>query len=188
MEQKKIDHSPDCSLIELYLLPQQEKDLRKAWGYADDLDLYAHIVYHSKTLELIYYQASSHDFIAELPKSTFISGWQKLEYATNMEKRIYKTTYSLPPTKAPRQLKLSEKTELILAPTHGYLLYQDQMTEILKQIRQVPPSLIPMYIRNWNLKKPATRLLVSTVYVYGINLDDLIEDRAYDSTNQFLFA
>lgn len=188
MHQKNIDHSSAHQLLEEYLFPQQKKDLRKAWGYEHDLDLHAHIVYNSESFELIYYQASSEDFSDLLTDSSFISGWLKLENASSQQKRFYKTTYSLPPSKASKRLKLPATIEEILAPTNGYLLYQEQMSEILRQVRQAPNSLIPMYIRNWNLKKPATRLLASTVYVHGINLDDLIEDRAYDSINQFLYV
>ena len=188
MKTDKISSSKTFNLSEEYLNPKEMSALRKHWGYEEELYMFAHVIYNTVTSELIYYQAATEDFRNDLPKKPFIESWIDIQDANDWEKRIFKTTYALPPSKAPRKMKLPENIERILAPTDGYLIYQDQMTAILNHIRQANPALIPMYIRNWNLKKPATRLMVATVWVQGINLDDLIDDRVYDSENQFLYS
>ena len=178
---------PHC-LNEEYLQPGEKKDLRHAWGLTEDKNLFAHVVYNFQTFELLYYKACSDDFRAELPRASFIEGWLKIEPQHIHKQRMYKTTYALPKSRAPKKMALPKNLEELLAPTNGYLLYQEQMTALLKLVRQAPPHLIPMYIRNWNLKKPGTRLMASTVHIQGINLDDLIEDRIYDTENKFLYA
>lgn len=185
----KINTPSQC--IEKYVQPNELVDLRIQWGRAEELDMHAHIVYDVVTLELIYYTAATSDFKKSIPKKTFLEGWYATPDGAFEEKRFYKTTYALPRSQAPKKMKLPQEIENILAPTHGYLLYQDQMTTILKMVHYVKPALIPMYIRNWNLKKPETRLLAATVWINGprgVNLDDMIEDRVYDSENQFLFS
>jgi hypothetical protein len=188
MKTNIISSMQNLNLSEEYWQPKEQIDLRKCWSFDEDIDLFVHVVYNSLTYELIYYQASSEDFIEELPVKTFLEGWIALKEGSEWERRMFKTTYAMPPTRAPRKMKLPDKLEQILAPTQGYLIYQDQMSDILTYVRQATPALVPMYIQNWNIKKPATRLMVSSVWVQGVNLDDLIEDRAYDSENQFLYS
>ena len=188
MKTDKIATADELNLSEEYVPPQELRALRKYWGYEEYISMFAHVVYNTETSELIYYAAATEDFRNSLPKKSFIDGWLEIKNGNEWVKRMYKTTYALAPSKASRKMRLPENIERILAPTDGYLIYQDQMTAILHHVRQANPALIPMYIRNWNLKKPTTRFMVSTVWVQGINLDDLIEDRVYDSENQFLFS
>lgn len=188
MKTNIISRMKNLNLSEEYWLPNEQIELRKYWSFDEDIDLFVHVVYNSLTYELIYYQASSEDFREALPVKTFLEGWIALHESSEWDRRMFKTTYALPPSRAPRKLKLPDMLERILAPTQGYLIYQDQMRDILTYVRHATPSLVPMYIQNWNLKKPATRLMVATVWVHGVNLDDLIEDRAYDSENQFLYS
>ncbi len=183
-----INHLPQNNLIEIYCQPKEETELRKHWNRTEDKNLFLHVVYNTLNLELTYYSASSEDFLFELKDKNFLNGWKEILDSPEATKRMYKTTFPLPVSKAPRELNLSKQLEEILESTHGYLLYQEQITAILKTMKQANPRLIPMYITNWNLKKPTTRLMASTVYLGKYTLDEIIEDRAYDSINQFLYT
>jgi hypothetical protein len=183
-----INHLPKNNLIEIYCQPKEEIELREHWNRMEDKSLFLHAVYNIINLELTYYSASSEDFLFELKEKNFLSGWNEIIDSPESIKRMYKTTFPLPVSKAPRKLSLTKQLEEILESTYGYLLYQEQITAILMTVKQADSRLIPMYITNWNLKKPTTRLMASTVYLGKHTLDEIIEDRAYDSENQFLYA
>lgn len=178
------------NLKEEYLTPNASKSITYELNSFVSSDLWVHRVHDISSGDTIYCKVSSEDFRNELPAYSFLSQWRTIKDQPNHKQRMYKTVYMLPASKAPKRMALPEWIEELLAPTDGYLLYQEQIEALLKHVRGVQPNQIRFYIRNWNLKKPGTRLMAASASISGpkrINLDELIEDRIYDTIHQFFY-
>jgi hypothetical protein len=175
-------------LKEVYIHPFEEMEWRGALKLHGHEDCYAHILCKPSANELIYYRGSTECFLVGIQNNPFLKYWVAASIKDEFAQRMAKAVYPLPPSNAPKVLKLSSAIEDILGPTDGYLIFQDQAIAIIRLRFNIKSEFISRYIKNWNLKKISTRELAGWTYISDFTtLEEIIEDRAYDSINYFLY-
>lgn len=174
-------------LIEVYMYPYEQFRLREFLRIGGDEDCYAHVLYKLSTGERIYYQGSTECFLGRICNNEFMEHWMGALFQGESFQRMIKITYSLPPSKAQKKLLLTTSIENILQPTDGFLIFQDQFIDIAQRHFSVKKEYLLKYISNWNLKKPLTRDLIGSIYLGQHSIEEIMEDRAYDSINYFLY-